>query len=147
MHLCSTLFNTRRLREIGGFSSKHNLFQDVLSEAVLAARFGRVDVREVKASFRNHPLQNTSAHHIMPWCEDSIQLLDTICNLVPEDRDLLRTRGVNFFENHNYALAEKIESPFKRFLAHLKIFNMFGRRMAYIRKFVRGRIKRIRSAL
>jgi glycosyltransferase involved in cell wall biosynthesis len=145
MHLCSTLFNTQRLKEIGGFNSKHNLFQDVIAEVILAAKFGQVDVRDIKASFRNHPSQRTDAAEIKAWCEDSLILLDTICRLAAEDKKMLRSKGLRFFSNHNYLLADKIESPIKRFYAHLKIFRLFGYQMAYLRKCLRGQINRIRE--
>ena len=54
LYLCSTLFNTKRLREIGGFKSRHNLFEDVLAELELASKYGRIDIPDVKASFRHH---------------------------------------------------------------------------------------------
>ena len=46
-YLCSTLFNTKRLREIGGFASRHNLFQDDVAGVKLGTMFGRADVRDV----------------------------------------------------------------------------------------------------
>jgi glycosyltransferase involved in cell wall biosynthesis len=81
LYLCSTLFNTRRLIEIGGFQSKHNLFQDVLAEFQVAARHGRIDIFDVKASFRKHPGAETLASEVDAWCEDSAFLLDSICTL------------------------------------------------------------------
>ena len=53
-YLCSTLFNTEKLREIGGFQSKHQLLQDGMAIAQLAAKYDRADVEEIKASFRKH---------------------------------------------------------------------------------------------
>ena len=146
MHLCSTLFNTKRLKEIGGFRSKHNLFQDVIAEVSLSAKFGRVDVREVKASFRNHPSQRTSAAQIKAWCEDSLILLDTLCDLAPENKDVVRSKGLVFLANHNYSIAERIEAPFKRFCAHLKIFKTFGYPMSYLRNYVKRQVHRIGRA-
>lgn len=143
MHLCSTIFNTKKLQEIGGYFSKHNLFQDVVPEAILAAKFGRVDVREIKASFRNHPSQKTNAIQIKYWCEDSLYLLDIICDLVGEDRHLLKRKGLRFFSMHNFALAENVESPIQRFLAHLKIYAMFGFQVAYLRTVISAQINRI----
>lgn len=144
MHLCSTLFNTEKLKAIGGFGSRHNLFQDVLAEVTLAARFGRADVREVKAAFRNHPSQRTSAAQITAWCEDSLELLETICHLETEDKALVQQQGLRFFAFHNFKLAEGIPSPLKRTLAHLKIFNLFGRQTVYLRKLISKRLKSVR---
>lgn len=97
MHLCSTLFNTNKLIEIGGFKSKNNLFQDVFAEVILATKFGRIDIREIKASFRNHPDQNTNSANVKAWCEDSLLLLNTICELTPQNKEILKKTGLIFF--------------------------------------------------
>jgi glycosyltransferase involved in cell wall biosynthesis len=53
-YCCNTLYNARALREIGGFYSRHNLFQDALAQVKVAALYGHAHVREVKASWRRH---------------------------------------------------------------------------------------------
>ena len=103
LYLCSTLFNTRRLREIGGFKSKKNLFQDVIAEVQLASKFGRVDVQDIKASYRVHPLEMTFAARVSDWCEDSFELLNLMCELVPEEsKKIIRDAGMRFFSKLNY---------------------------------------------
>ena len=98
MHPCNTLFNTKRLKEIGGFHSKHNLFDDVMAEVKVAAKYNRVDVPEVKASYRHHPQQLAGKRQIANWCEDSLVLLDTICALVPASKAaLVRSEGMKHF--------------------------------------------------
>jgi hypothetical protein len=126
MHLCSTLFGTERLREIGGFNSKHQLFQDVMAQVQLAARFGRLDIQEAKASFRHHQATRTHAHKISAWCEDSLMLLDLMCDLVPEHGQLIRRKGREFFVRHNYRLASHNESPVDRMVADWVVFRAFG---------------------
>jgi len=88
IYLCSTLFNTAHLHAMGGFHSPRNLFQDVVATLTLAARHGRLDVREVKASFRVHTNVLYSRVRIGEWCDDSLYLLDTMCALLPEDAAL-----------------------------------------------------------
>ena len=61
MYLCSTLFNTERVREIGGFRSRYNLLEDVMAEVKIATRYGRHDIQEIKASFRKHDSAMTLA--------------------------------------------------------------------------------------
>lgn len=126
MFLCSSVFNTARLRQIGGFNSKHQLFQDVLAEFQMAARFGRLDVADVKASFRKHGGQNTSAVKVGDWCEDSVQLLDAMCALAPEAADAIRKGGLRKFAVFNYALARGIPSLRDRYLTFLGIYRTFG---------------------
>lgn len=128
LFLCSTLFNIKRLREIGGFKSKHNLFQDVIAEVQLAARFGRVDVQDVKASFRHHTLQNTVAAKVNEWCEDSLMLLDVMCDLVSENKALMRSQGMRFLCKRNYSRVRAIKSPTERFITYLSVFKKFDYR-------------------
>ena len=132
MYLCSTLFNTARLREIGGFKSKTDLFQDVLAEIQLAANFGRIDVQDVKASFRRHNDNNGSKARVNDWCEDSLFLLDTICDLAPELEYTLRQQGIGYFCRKNYGIASRIKSPIERVSAYMMIFRRFGYRYSPI---------------
>lgn len=126
LYLCSTLFNTKRLKEIGGFKSKKNLFQDVIAEVQLAAKFGRVDVQDVKASFRKHASEMTFASKVGDWCEDSFMLLDLMCELSPEDREAIKNEGMRFFSKLNYNRAKAVKSPFKRFVAYFIVFKKFN---------------------
>jgi glycosyltransferase involved in cell wall biosynthesis len=129
MHLCSTLFNTQRLKETGGFKSKHFLFDDVMTEFELAAKFGRIDIPDIKASNRRHMNEMTYTVNVREWCEDSLMLLDLMCNLVPdESRTLIKNEGMRFFSKLNYFRAWSVKSRIKRFIAYLTVFNKFGYR-------------------
>jgi glycosyltransferase involved in cell wall biosynthesis len=125
LYLCSTLFNTKRLREIGGFQSKHNLFEDVLAELTLVLNYERIDIYDVKASFRKHASTMTFASGVKAWCEDSLFLLDSICDMVTNDRALIRKEGLSYFSRFNHELALKIKSPLSRYLAYLSIIKSF----------------------
>lgn len=126
MHLCMSLFNTNKLMGIGGFNSKHQLFQDVLAEVQLAAKFGRVDIEDVKASFRMHPLTTTKTSSIREWCEDSFVLLDVMCDLVDNRIVHFKRQGKKFFFRHNYNLARKVKSPANRLKSYIVVFGSFG---------------------
>ena len=129
LYLCSTLFNTKRLREIGGLKSKYSLFQDDVALVQLAARFGRADVQDIKASSRKHASVNTSAAKVSDWCEDSLDLLDLMCGLVPkESKTLIRKEGMVFFSRINYSRARAVKSPVERFITHLTVFKIFNYR-------------------
>ncbi len=147
MHLCSTLFNTNKLIKIGGFKSKNNLFQDVFAEVILAAKFGRIDIRDIKASFRTHPDQNTNSANVKAWCEDSFLLLNTICKLAPKNKEILKSLGLKFFSKHNFNIAAKINSHFERYIAHLIIFKMFGYQLSYFRPIMKQQIIRVKEIL
>ncbi|TVL99232.1 MAG: hypothetical protein CV087_18885 [Candidatus Brocadia sp. WS118] len=125
LYVCSTLFNTRRLKEIGGFKSKHNLFQDVIAEVKLASGYGRIDVQNIKASFRTHASEMTYAVKTRDWCEDSFELLDLICELSPKKKALIKSEGMIYFSTVNYYMAMHVKSPFRRFIAYLIVFKKF----------------------
>ena len=128
LYLCSTIFNTKRLKEIGGFKSKKDLFQDVMAEVQLAAKFGRVDVEDIKASFRKHDEEITSSTKASAWCEDSLMLLDLMCDLVPENRSMVRNEGARFLSMLNYNVASEVKSPLKRLISYIMVFKSYNYR-------------------
>jgi glycosyltransferase involved in cell wall biosynthesis len=124
-YLCSTLYNTQRLKEIGGLHSKHQLLQDGMTIAQLAAKYGRVDVEEVKASFRKHEGELTFAAKVGDWCEDFLSLLDLMTKLVPESEDPIRVEGTRFFAKLCYNRAKAIKSPLQRLKAYFIVYRKF----------------------
>lgn len=127
LYLCSTLFNTAQLREVGGFRSKTNLYDDVVAEVRLAAAHGRHDVEAVKASFRRHGANKGTAALIRAWCDDSLFMLDTMCELAPERKEEVRRRGLAFLCSQNYKRLAR--SPSRRWRDYLYIYRRF--RYAY----------------
>ncbi len=126
MHLCMTLFNTNYLRQVGGFNSRHNLFQDVLAEVKLAAKFGRVDIEDIKASYRMHSEQFNSSVKMKAWCEDSIQLFEVICDFSTKKNNMFKEDARKFFYRHNFNLACKNIPFVDRFASLLIVFREFG---------------------
>ena len=140
LYLCSTLFNTKNLQEIGGFQSKYNLFQDVLAEFKIASKYGRIDIYDVKASFRHHPNELTFAAGLRSWCEESLFLVDSICDLVTKDRTLIRKEGLAYFSTFNHELARKIKSPLNRYIAYLTLIKTF--KYVFLRQLVLSSLRR-----
>ncbi len=128
LYVCSTLYNTEGLRSMGGFHSRHNLFQDVAATAKLAATMGRVDIEETKASTRQHGGKWTHVARVREWCEDSLDLLGLLCKLAPEKQTELRERGMRFFANVNYSRASDILVLSKRIQGYALVYRFFGRR-------------------
>ncbi len=126
LYLCSTLFNTKRLMEIGGFRSSKNLFQDDMAIVSLASQYGRGDILAVKASFRRHEGEMTASSKVSDWCEDSLALLDLMCELVScNDKRDVHDKGMRFFAEVNYNRAGNVKSPLKRFMTYLTVFRKF----------------------
>ena len=128
IYLCSTLFNARKLREIGGFQSKHNCYQDAMAVMQLAARYGRLDIADVKATFRRHAGEMALKRTIGEWCEDSLILLKLMCDLVPEGKEALSAEGLRFFSSANYRRASMASSPFERLRAYVEVWRYFNYR-------------------
>jgi glycosyltransferase involved in cell wall biosynthesis len=127
LYLCSTLFNTKRLKQLGGFHSKTNMYEDVVAFVQLAGRYGRVDVFDVKASFRRHDSNMGRAVHYYDWCVDSLYLLDVMCKEAPEHAALIRKRGMAYFCFKCYRCASGIKSTMKRFAAYFTVYRIFER--------------------
>jgi glycosyltransferase involved in cell wall biosynthesis len=128
LYLCSTLYNCNNLKQIGGFHSRHNLFQDVVATARLAATKGRIDIEQPKASARQHGGKWTHVARVHEWCEDSLELLDLLCRLVPDKSAEVRERGLQFFINVNYSRASDVRAPFERLKSYLIVYRHFGGR-------------------
>ena len=156
IYLCSTLFNTQRLRDIGGLRSRHHLFDDAMAIVQLAANYGRADVENVKASFRNHDVRISTTSSVSDWCEDSLELLDTIIGLASKDKEELRRQGLRFFARKSYRHASLIRQSWRRFRAHMIVYRSYSFHClppfsgllvgeAFMRK-IRGVEGRLRSA-
>jgi glycosyltransferase involved in cell wall biosynthesis len=138
LYLCSTLFNTAGLKELGGFQSKTLMYQDVVAEMRLAARYGRADVPEVKASFRRHGDNMGSAARLGEWVEDSLFLLDVMCELVPQEaKERVRREGMAYFCRTNYRHVSAIPSLFVRLKSYYVVHRRFGQTYSPIRYIAR----------
>jgi glycosyltransferase involved in cell wall biosynthesis len=126
LYLCSTMFHLEKLRAIGGLRSKRYLHDDAVAIVQLAAAHGRADVQEVKASFRRHIQRDAfSPTDIAHWCEDSLQVLDLMCEAVPQSRALLCKEGGRFFANRCYDRAAVVKSPLSRVRAYAVVLRKF----------------------
>lgn len=125
LYLCSTLFNAERLKQLGGFHSKTNMYEDVVAFVQLAARYGRVDVFDVKASFRRHDSNMGKAVSYRAWSEDAHYLLDIMCEAAPEQATVIRQKGLPYFSSKVYKHVARIKSPLERFAAYLDTYRTF----------------------
>ena len=129
IYCCNTLFNTEALRAIGGLKSKHFCYPDTMAIFELAAQHGRVDIPEVKASFRIHGEEFGFSRRIADWCEDSLELLHCMSDLVPEgSRNQVLKEGARFFARANYHRASTASSPWERAVALMKVMRYFNYR-------------------
>ena len=127
LYLGGMVFNTKRLKQLEGFHSKVNTgYDDVVACVQVAAKYGRADIFDAKASFRRHGSNIGDVFHYTDWCEDSLYLLDIMCNVAPEHAAVIRERGLSYFSRRNYIRVAGITSPRKRLHAYLTIYRTFG---------------------
>lgn len=126
LFLCSTLFRTTLLRQTQMYS-RHNLWNDVIAELQIASSFTRIDVPDIKASFRKHGGEITTSVGIDAWCEDSLELLERVAVLVPDDANVLRSHLRPFMATLNCEHALHLgQSWFGRLVAFCKVVRLFG---------------------
>lgn len=142
MHLPSTLFNTGYLRELGGLKSRHQLFNDVMAEVKLAAMYPRLDIPDIKASFRHHPVRSTTATSIRSWCEDSLELLDTMCGLVATESEKIREEGTRSLVGHNMRMIKQIDSLPVQIEGYWAVYRYFDQSAGFLVKNILRSVKR-----
>jgi glycosyltransferase involved in cell wall biosynthesis len=142
LYLCSTLYNTRGLRDRGGFQSPRQLFNDAVATVRLAAQLGRADVYDVKASFRRHGSSGGSVSGIREWCEDSLYLLDVMCQLAPDRQTEIRHKGLRYLCDQNYGRVRRRAR--NRLYAYFVVYRMFGYRRSPFRSFLSRQFLRSR---
>jgi glycosyltransferase involved in cell wall biosynthesis len=149
LYLCNTLYNTVRLKEIGGFGSKKNLYDDLVPTFTLVARYGWMDVPWIKAGFRRHQGNRGATVPIRDWIEDSLYLLDTLYQLLPDDRIPLRKKGELYFCKKMYWYASDGMAVTQSPIDYLRIYRSYNYcysplRYWYAKKLGRrvGRVKR-----
>jgi glycosyltransferase involved in cell wall biosynthesis len=146
LYLCNMVFNTKRLKQLGGLHSKTNTgYDDVVACVQLAEKYGRVDICDIKASFRRHGSNIGDVFHYTDWCEDSLYLLDVMCNVVPERAAIIRETGMPYFSFRNYSRVAGIQSLVERFQAYCTIYGMFDYSYSPIKFMYVSNVRRIMS--
>lgn len=126
LYFCSTMFNTKRLQQLGGFYSKTDLFQDVVAEVILAFKYGRADVYDIKGSFRSHTTnRGGDVATLKRWAIDCRYLMDVILQHATTEKERLRELGLRFFLRKNKRMAKLIESRLNRRLALMMVNGYF----------------------
>jgi hypothetical protein len=121
-YVCSTLFNTQMLRDVGGFQSHNGLYQDLMAVAKLIARGGHCDVEACKAAFRRHDENYGSASDLKAWCEDGVQLAGVIAAEAPNDSDALHREAMRYLCRTVYGYANRfLQSSQERVKAYRMI--------------------------
>ncbi len=150
-YVCSTFFNTRMLRDVGGFQSRHGLYQDLMAIAKLIARGGHCDVEACKASFRRHDENYGNASDLRAWCEDGVQLANVLAQEAPNDGDVLRSEAMRYLCRTVYGYARRfLSSRTERLRAYRMIDREFEHCYPYVQylydETVVRRYRRVRQA-
>jgi glycosyltransferase involved in cell wall biosynthesis len=125
LYLCSTLYNTAWLKEVGGFGSKKNLYDDLVPTFTLATKYGRLDVTEIKAGFRRHDGNRSSSVPVQDWIEDSLYLLDVFYGLLPAERHILSEKGELYFCRKMYWYISEGIVASRPYMDYLRVYKAF----------------------
>ena len=68
----------------------------------------------------------TVATSISDWCEDSHYLLDIMCDLIPDEKDMIKREGIRYFCTQNYIRAARVRSLCKRMYAYFIVYKSFN---------------------
>jgi glycosyltransferase involved in cell wall biosynthesis len=127
IYFCNTLYNTRYLRELGGFAASY--VHDGIAIARLAAVHPRVDVESIKASFRQHPEdQSTFAIKVKTWARDFRGLLDLMVELAPERKAEVFREGGRFMARLSFNRMRMQKSVFQKLMSRFWVIHTFGYR-------------------
>lgn len=161
-YVCSTLFNTKMLKQHGGFQSLNGLYQDMIAVARLMAMGGHADVEGVKASVRRHQDNYGNSIALEAWCEDGRQLVEVLAAEAPEDADAIRHASMKYLCKTLYRKADRLLPDWtERLKAYRMIQRAFddvfparkfvyqktlGKQTRRIRRFVRQQVRATSSA-
>ncbi len=124
VYMCNTLYNTQVVRDLGGFRSLHNLFEDGIAIAKVLERHPVLNIREVKASFRKSPGQLTHSAPVRSWIEEFAALRDLVVAQFPGDA-AMHEIGNRFFASQSVARALQLKQKSKRYRAYLTVLRHF----------------------
>jgi glycosyltransferase involved in cell wall biosynthesis len=127
--LCCVLFNTEYLKEIGGIKKEYNKLADAAAEFQIIARYRRVDVPEIKASFRSHNDSLGKTSNIAVWCDDYLRLLDLACKLANGKIGLMRKYGMNSSADRMYRYSiERVPTKLEKIKSFYIVWKKFNYR-------------------
>ncbi len=126
LYMCNSLYNTQALKEVGGFHSKHNLFTDLVPTFKLVKNYGRVDVFDIKASFRRHTSNMSYSTPMTMWIEDGVFLLGSLKLLFPDESDVIHQAGNRYFSENMYWRASRRSGTVRRWADYLITYKAFG---------------------
>ena len=124
-YLCSTLFNTQALKQLGGLKSKNNLFEDGFAIIKLSAEYPILNIVDMKASFRSHEEQRTHAANPLKWSEDFRLALDMIYLQDPVGRKELYEKGMRLFAKTSIEFSMKVKNPLRRLISVILVAKYF----------------------
>ena len=126
LFLCNSLYNTEYLKELGGFHSRHNLYTDLVPSFSLAKKYERVDVQDIKASFRRHTSNMSYSTPMKLWIEDGVFLLDVLKKLYPDHEREIDDVGGKYLCKKMYWKSWRRAGIVQRWVDYLRAYKAFN---------------------
>jgi len=144
----NSLYNTEYLKELGGFHSKHNLYVDLVPTFALQKKYGRVDIKDIKASFRRHTSNMSYSTPMKLWIEDGVFLLDVLKKLFPDNAAEISDIGGKYLCRKMYWKSWRRAGIVRRWLDYFRAYKAYNYcyspfNYAY-QKNIHGRIVRLK---
>jgi hypothetical protein len=125
-YFSSSLLNTEIVRAVGGFPP-NELLVDISTFARVAFQADGLDLRDVKASCRQHDMRITTRTGLQEWIDDYCRHRDLLVSLSSEQwQPAIRKRANEFFSFICCLQADDLPSSYKRFRAYVEIARAFG---------------------
>lgn len=144
-YLCSTVFNTEYLKQLGGFHPDKNMLFDVVVAVKLTAAYPWANVQDIKASFRVHAGEMSSAtalDDIDSWCNDSHYLLSCFEDIVGTNEQFMG-EITNFVCRLAYKRCESVHPTSAKINAYALVDKRFESVIPWKRHLIARQIKRI----
>jgi len=138
--LCNTLYDTTLVRTLGGLPDAYPLTFDCHLSAQLALTYGTVEVKAVKASFRQHSQQFGRGVDVQKWADEWLALYDLILGTAARDRRPdVRVLGDGHFSGLLYQYAERTTHPLQLLRNYVHVTHALGpfRRRLSLRRIAR----------
>lgn len=144
-YLCSTVFNTEYLKQLGGFHPEKNMLFDVAVNVKLTAAYPWANVQDIKASFRVHAGEMSSAtdlDEIDSWCNDSHYLLSCFADIAGRDEQFM-DETTKFVCRLAYKRCETVQPMSAKINAYALVDKRFESVIPWKRHLITRQIKRV----
>lgn len=133
LYMCHSVYHRQRLLEVGGFTSPKRLYHDLVAVVRLVATGPRLEMADIKASFRRHGESRGTVSKMADWVEDACYLVGVIAEVTKNNRELVEQAKQYFCKKMYWYAVRVVASPLARFKVYRYISKRFDHCYPYYR--------------